>query len=67
MQKKADEIQVEVVADKEEDMSPYLSKCVKSKFLNDLNLIIAISVPREVHAGEKRVAITPAVAKRLIK
>lgn len=39
-----------------EDMSSYLSKCRRD-----------ISVPREVYESEKRVAITPDIAKKLIK
>jgi len=40
----------------EEDMSPYLSQTVRE-----------IGVPKEVLEGEKRVSITPSIAKKLIK
>ena len=47
---------VQYVKEVEEDMTPYLAKCSK-----------IIGIPKEVQSGERRVAITPAVAKKLIK
>lgn len=53
-----EEVKIDVAETKEveEDMRPYLEKCKKE-----------VGVPKEVHEGEKRVAITPTIARRFIK
>lgn len=56
VQNKTDSVVVDVVAEVEEDMTEIVKKCTKE-----------IAVPREVKALEKRVAITPAVVKKLAK
>ena len=49
-------VEVQETEEKEEDLTPYLNKCVKE-----------IAVPKEVSEGEKRVSITPSIAKKLAK
>jgi len=49
-------VEVQEAEEKEEDVTPYLHKCVRE-----------ISVPKEVAEGERRVSISPSVARKLIK
>lgn len=56
VQKKEDSVAVDVLAQVEEDMSEIVKNCTKE-----------IAVPREVKKLEKRVAITPAIAKKFAK
>lgn len=53
-----EEVQIDIQESKEvqEDMTQYLQKCTKE-----------IGVPKEVHEGEKRVSISPTIARKFIK